>query len=451
MLIPAVTNLAILTGYNVKTIESPLRNFITLISVLILSVIILVQNMLPGKILPPVVFLVAFLIIMATNRLKVGFLKLAWPLILVLLLGIIGLKDNDTFDIVRDIAYALTPIALIYIGYWMADNKISWVLVLKVIVSCGVAMAIIHLLRFAQNPELLSADLRAIRSEAGGTGGLVVLSLILCVLQFRLGVDKLFPRFFPRIVALPILLTSFVLSYSRTSFVVALIFSLALVGALSQVRLRSILILFLVVIGFVAMVATAPEGDNKTFRGKLSRSATEIAIDETMDFKDINANWRGFETSRVLDTFIKGNMLQQIVGQGAGALVDIGFVMNLEGEDFRYLPLFHNGYAYVLLKTGLIGFGCYIFFYLSTVRTAVRGGNSHDREQVFLSRLLLGCVLSLAATMFVVGGMAEIHDAEFVLLTGYLVKRTLRADQGRISSKKGKPVIRTPQDPCAAS
>ena len=36
---------------------------------------------------------------------------------------------------------------------------------------------------------------------------------------------------------------------------------------------------------------------------------------------------------------------------------------------------------------------------------------------------MLGCVLILVFTMFVVGGMAEVHDGEFVLLLGYLVRR----------------------------
>jgi hypothetical protein len=404
------------------------RWFAKFFAVVSMCMIIFVHNLLPGEMLPPLVVAIALSLLLATGRVKLGYLQLVWPLVVVFLLGVVGIKDYETRDILRDIAYALTPIALLYIGYWMAGKEEMWPLLLKVMLTCGFVLAINHIAKFIQDPTLLNADLGAVRKEAGVGSGLVLLSLVLGVFQYRLGVGNLFPRFLLRVVALPVLFASFMLSYSRTGFVQALILSLALGGVLSGLRLRSILVLCLLVSGFVIMIAMTPEGDQTTFTGKLSRSVTEIAVDDYTTAKDINANWRGFETYRVIDSFLSGNLLQMSIGQGAGALVDLGITMKLGEGEYRYIPIFHNGYAYVLIKTGLLGIACYLYFFMRTISSAMRSSISSNREQLFFPRLLLGCVLCIAASMYVVGGMAEIHDAELVLLLGYLSRRTVRKD-----------------------
>lgn len=397
-----------------------------LFAVVCLCTIIFVHNLLPGEMLPPVVVAIAAVILLAIGRVHLGYLRLIWPLVVVFLLGVFGIRDYETRDILRDIAYALNPIALLFFGYWLAGKKGMWPLILKVMVTCGFVLAVIHIAKFVLNPTLLSSDIGAVRKEAGFGSGLVLLSMVLGGFQYRLRIGNLFPRFSPRIVALPILFASFFLSYSRTGFVQALILSLALSGVLSRLKLRFILVVGLLVIGFVVFFATTSEDDQKSFSGKLSRSVTEIAIDDYTTSKDINANWRGFETYRVVVSFLTGNLTQKIAGQGAGALVDIGFTMKLGDGSYRFIPIFHNGYAYVLFKTGVLGVACYLYFFLRTIGSAIREGVSKSPEKVFFSRLMLGCVLSISASMYVVGGMPEIHDAELVLLLGYLSRRLLQ-------------------------
>ncbi len=345
---------------------------------------------------------------------------------MVLLLKLIGAINHDMFDVLRDIGYALTPISLIFIGYWMADNKAMWPLIMKIMMTCSVILAVIHLSKFVQNPTLLFADLKTVRTEAGSTGAPVVFALVLGLFQSRLGVGNLFPRALPAVVATPVLLASVILSYSRTDFMLAIILMLALGGVLGRLKFRSILVVSLIVMATAALVATTPEDEINTFRGKLRRSLTEINVDDYGDLKDIQSNWRGYETFRAVETYASGSLLQLAVGQGAGALVDLGFVMKLDTETYRYIPILHNGYAYILVKAGALGIICYGFFFLNAIRVALRNGSSRDREQVFLSRLLLGCVLSMVLTMYIVGGIAEIHDAEFTLLMGFLMQRLMQ-------------------------
>lgn len=389
----------------------------------VLCAILFAQNFFPTDLSSPFIVLLG-LSIMAYGKIQRSYLKFVWPLLGVFFIGLIGVSDHETRHVLRDIAFALTPIALIAMGYWIADNRAMWPLILKVIVIFGFVLAVIHLSTFLLNPELLSLDLEEVRKAAGvGAGSLATLSLVIGLFQDRLGIGKLFPNYLPRWIALTVLLVSFVLSYSRTEFVVLIVLTLALFGLVTQVNLRTILVALVLVVGLFALVVTTPEGEVGTFRSKLIRSATEVAVSDYQTRQDINDNWRGFETYQVLVSFSTGSIQQQILGQGFGTLVDLGFYISLGETDLRYIPIFHNGYAYVLIKTGLLGLAFYVFFYISVIRYALRYNDSINTEKRFLARLLFGCVLSLILIMFVVGGMAQTAQPAFVLLLGYLVRR----------------------------
>jgi hypothetical protein len=406
----------------VRTSANPYRLFDTS-GVLVLCAVLFAQNFLPTDLSSPFIVLLG-LSIMAFGKIQRSYLKLVWPLLGVLFVGFIGVYDHEMRHILRDIAFALTPITLIAIGYWIAGKRAMWPLILKVMVNFGFILAAIHLSTFLLNPGLLSLDLEEVRKAAGvGAGSLATLSLVIGLFQYRLGIGNMFPNYLPRLIALPVLLLSFVLSYSRTEFVVMVVLTLALLGLVTRVNLRTILVAVVLVVSLFAMVVTTPEGEVGTFRSKLIRSATEVAVSNYETRKDINDNWRGFETYQVLASFSNGNIQQQILGQGFGALVDLGFYIGLGETDLRYIPIFHNGYAYVLIKTGLLGLAFYVFFYVSVIRYALRYNDSLNLEQRFLARLLFGCALSLILIMYVVGGMAQAAQPAFVLLLGYLVRR----------------------------
>ncbi|CAN4273151.1 O-antigen ligase-related [Methylophilaceae bacterium] len=394
------------------------------LSITVLFAVILAQNFLSTEISSLIIFFLGLSIaVLASQNITRSYLKLIRPLIVILTLGLIGLYEHDLSDILRDIAYSLTPISLLLIGFWMAGNKVALPLILKIIVSFGFVLAAIHLFTFVLNPALLNASLVEVRETAGpGYGNVLVLSLVLALLQNHLSMGNLFPRLLPKLLALPFLFASFVLSFSRTQFIMALVLFLAIWLGGKRVNLRLILFAFILILGFAGLVLTTPDDEMGTFRSKLLHSATEVAVSNYEDQADINSNWRGFESYRAWSTFTEGNLAQQVFGQGFGALADLGFYMTLGGADLRYIPIFHNGYAYIILKTGFVGLLCYFFFYISTLKLALRQSDSAIGELRISARLLLGITLSLLLSMFVVGGMAEMHDSEFVLLLGYLVR-----------------------------
>lgn len=411
-----------------RAFENPYRVSATTLTMLALCIVLLTQNTLPIEFTSPFTVLLGLIALIMTHmKIRRSYLKLTWPLMGVLVIGIVGVFNHQLLDILRDVSFALTPISLIFIGFWAADNKKMWPLIFKIITICGFILAIIHLSAFIQDPTLLGANLEDVRRSAGvGSGSAAVLSLVIGLFQYRLGIGNQFPKFLPRFIALPVLLASFMLSYSRTEFVMLIVLSLALFGWVIRVNLRLMAIAVAVIVGIAVITVVTPENEEGTFRSKLVRSTVEVAVSNYEDQADINNHWRGFETYRALVSFLSGDVVQQIFGQGFGALVDLGFVMDfgkVVGVQLRYIPVLHNGYAYVLIKTGLLGIVLYVIFYINIIKYAARYSNYENKEQRFLARLLLGCVLTSILLMFVVEGMAEAAEPALVLLLGYLVRR----------------------------
>ncbi len=396
------------------------------ISSCLLYIVALSYNFLSGQIASLIFVCIALTLLTFRNKsgLKT-YIKIVWPLIFIFVIGIMGVNGYTINDVVRDMLYALSPIALIYLGHWIAVRGLGFEDLLKSIAFIGILLALIHLSKFLLNPALIGADLTTVSSESYVSGDLVVLALVLGLFQNQLGLGNLFPSFLPRYLALLFLFLSFVLSYSRTEFVVFCVLILAFLGYLNRFNLRFILVVtsFATITFIIASIGV--DDRSLSFVAKLLRSLSEIKISDYQDFEDISFNWRGFETYRVVVTYMSGSNLQKIVGQGFGSLVSLGFTMNLAGSDYDYIPVVHNGYGYVLLKTGLIGAILYLIFYIKIFYTAVRQSHSNNTQKKYLALLLLGIVLSLTLTMYVVGGPAEAHSAEFVLLVGYLMRRLM--------------------------
>jgi len=274
------------------------------------------------------------------------------------------------------------------------------------------------------DPEILSTGIYNIRMEAENPNiGLVVFSLVFGIFQTFLFHENLFPKTLPRFIALPFLLLSFILSFSRIGLIMGVIITSAVLGLIGRFNFKTILFVVVFISSLLLIIQTTPSEDVNTFRGKMARSTKEITIANYQDMTDVNSNWRGFETFKALITFLSGNTKQKIIGQGFGAQVDLGFTMTLSGVDFNEIPILHNGFAYILVKTGIIGILCYLLFYFNLLKLSIKYNISSNYEQTVLSKLLLGVLLSLVLSMFVVGGMAEIHDSAYVLLVGFIVKR----------------------------
>lgn len=399
----------------------------TLVRVLAVLAIVLAKNFLPVEYASP--FMVGLgALLMVTGTLELRYVRLIAPLLAVLALGAVGLSGHQPRDVLRDLSFALTPIALLYVGYWLARGRAMWPRLLTVLVIGAWIVSVAHLCVFAQHLDLLGADRDLIRKEVGGTDELVAFALVVLVAARHLRLGRLLPNWLPLWLVLPVLLASSVLSFSRTQFAVGVVMLLATCGWLTRAR-RVLVLVGAVAVLVLAAGALGSHDDGLDFTSRIVNFVDEIAFADYADQADINRNWRGFESYLALKTMDAGSLAHWMFGYGFGAVVDLGFLIEL-GSDvpLSAIPIMHNGYVYVLYKTGIAGLAAYVLFYLANVALAVRRARPRPRdpERTALALVMLGAVLSLAVIMVVVGGMPQMHGTELVLVLGFCHRRLTR-------------------------
>lgn len=389
----------------------------------ILFAFILFPGFVPIRLASPLINLLGFAVMLfAFFRFEREFLRIVMPLLIIFLLGGVSALGHLPEDILRDISYALNPIMLLFIGYWLADSLKTWSLLAGIFVLCGLVFAGHHLLQFALNPMILSYDLDEIRKEAGAGDALEVLAFVLLIFQKSFGQNRVFQRYIPRLVAIGFLGISIILSFSRTNIVVLIILTLAIFDTMYRVALKKIFLSFVLISGVIAFFVFFPYQEYGSLITKIGGSLSEISIS---DKEDINTNWRGFEAHMAVEQFMATNIIQKILGQGFGALVDIEFYMPLGDSELRFIPILHNGYAYILTKVGLLGVLLYLIFFLRLLRYGFENRFSSSQLNRFYARLLVGCTLSQVVVMVVGGGMAQAAGTgpSFVIFIGYLSHR----------------------------
>lgn len=279
--------------------------------------------------------------------------------------------DNRIQDILKDGWYFLDPIVVLAAGYlWMRQVKSMGVLVRSVCMA-GVVLATVYLASVLRHlPMLLTGSFVELRT-ADGAGYILfffVPSMVFAAHRLHLKDTWLEGRPLRTSAVLLLTLGALSLSFSRTYWV-CFLSAVALIGWRGAGRLFrvaiclgiSVVVIYAWNVVRVSPTFAVPE-QSETMRYKFADSFQEMAISDHYAMSTINADWRGFEAYRALEMYRKGSIVHQVFGYGLGALVDLGFEMSFGRSQMEFIPILHNGYVYVLIKTGVIGLAIYIAF-----------------------------------------------------------------------------------------
>ena len=367
-------------------------------------------------------------------------LRVLLPFAAAIVVGLVFGAGNARYLYFKDAWYYSNPAVIIALGYVLGrlldDSRRG----LRAFVVGGTLVAAVHMIPFALHPDLLLRSAAAIRGAAG-TGFYATALAVIVLFGWRgrwresLGLHPLAGT-----ACLVLCSVSVVLSFSRTIALVVVLGGLAMAGFFGRRELRRCLALVLV--GALALTALQATVDTSTvqarrsFLGKLTRSLDEISIQDYSTASQVNANWRGFETERALEHWQAGTPVQWVVGGGFGDQVDLGQFQNLSNDRnaaVRFIPIFHNGYVFLLIKTGLVGVALYLFvlggLYRLGRRSAARPGADPPALE---GRALQACAVILLVTTWVVAGAFNKFDMfAFLLLTGYLVAARSGTGKGR--------------------
>ncbi|MBC7490512.1 MAG: O-antigen ligase family protein [Glaciimonas sp.] len=359
-------------------------------------------------------------------------LRIVAPFIFIIVIGLIVGVGSDQYLYLKDAWYVSNAAVLFCVGYVFYRNKPDTARGLRAFVLGGTTVAVFYLVRLAMHPELFSLSAAELRESAGTGYYAPVLSFSILCCFFKdwkngLKIGRLFGA-----TCLLICLLSIFASFSRTIFLVAIIGVMAAVGIFTgkEVFRVAVVILIgavLIVILRLSINTNSPDA-TKSFLGKVARSTEELTVENYDDLKSININWRGYETSRALIYYSSGNPMNWLVGYGFGAQVDLGLMMPLgsgprgERTPIQFVPILHNGFAYLLVKGGAIAVCLFmsviIWLYLLGRRSAI----DSDRHRRASARLLQAIAISTAFTTYVIAGAFNKLDLfSFLLAIGFLI------------------------------
>lgn len=327
---------------------------------------------------------------------SVSFLKIVTPILLLFIIGFFGtlLNHYNSFNISKDIFHFLKPILGILIGYFFFRKIDDFKVFVRTIVICGFISAIIHFIILIATGSLISGSINDIR-EFGRDNFLEIFALFFFLYYPKFHNDKLFKDKVSSQFIFITLLISSIMYFSRTMMVVAIILLLTIYG-FTRVTRKSIkviaafigvVILFYVYLFSIKLERNKPGLEAFLFKVKIAPSELFKTKIDRENHKDLWDHWRGYEAKRAL-ALMEKNPSSYVFGNGYGSLVNLKFKAPLDGEKgLKFISELHNGYPYVLYKTGFIGLLIYLIF-LATIYMFVYRKKKGDRfSTLFISAI----------------------------------------------------------------
>lgn len=325
-------------------------------------------------------------------------IKYTLPLLLMpifpLVIGTLGYTQYTNFAIFKDIYYFLNPIFAIFVGQFIAQKNSSddilkalklsgcistIILSLSVILSIGIDGLI--------NPR----EARANSLISANSSIILACSLFWYDCLFASKKSRTYRR---AIYGFIICLLGVYFSGTRTLWISEIIYMI-FVGwkYYSKHHFRTICYtLIAIIIGFF-IITNNP--DNKMVQLILNSSSEVSSKHSFTSNKEINENWRGYEAYRALREFNNYTDIEQILGHGFGTTVD---VKDADFLGMRHIPILHNGYMYMLIKSGYLGIALLILWGVINVNKCFRINDKFIKNAYLLKMLCVASIIMLFVT-----------------------------------------------------
>lgn len=347
------------------------------------------------------------------NNINNLFLWIA-PFFCLLILGGLQAHENYLDEVVKDVWYLFKVMAAVSAGYCFAIYFASIRDFLRSILAASFILATLHLLQLAISFRG-GYSLMDLRDEVGSGYFVVVigLGLLLGRPRFDLFFDISKTRYWLLTI---ICFFSVAATASRTNIVSVVLMVFIFRGWVGLNSKTFFSMFFCVVFGFLAAGWIESDQNDLDLFSKFTRSITEITIADYDDIRDINLNWRGFESHQAYRSFQDGSLVSQLFGQGFGALVDLGLYMQLGEDERRYIPHLHNGYLYVLIKYGAFGILAYVFFMCRAIVVGVARFSSWDVQEKINCLMISSLGWVFLFSSIVVTGLFNKHIFDPILV-----------------------------------
>lgn len=350
-------------------------------------------------------------------------------LLMVLGIALIGtfLQPYKPYDIIKDISFFLRPILYIGLGYYLFGKIRDKHFFFKFIIYLALCFAIYHLILLLIYLPLIKFSFSRIRSIFGKSNYIELIALVLLLMNKQFKNFEVKIRFKKLILAL--LAISFIFYFSRTMLLGFLILFLGSMGYL-QLTQRGVTYLAvfagLVALLYAYLFTLDLNRESVGFEGflyKIKIAPSEIFTTkiDVSNHADLWDHWRGYEAGKALSQLDKTPLnLGYFIGRGIGAQVDLGFKAPLQEGGIRFVPVIHNGFAYVVFKSGIFGLLVYLFLLLYLYLFVYKKTNPRTQ---FFDRLISSLAIYFFFSSFIITGLYNQDDVLTVCLGAFLYYR----------------------------
>ncbi len=324
--------------------------------------------------LPPEFCSVLFIFFIAAAKLHnhINFndysIRAVTPFIIIIILGILNSSGHPIPDVFKDLWYCSLPILSLLSGWALADGWPSEDLQ-KHIARFGACVSIFFLIKAGGillfEPALF--DNKYLWRQALGSCNLITIWGLFAALSLlsKHSLSRANRGFLFTVVLLNFIAQ--IISDSRTALILFLSGAfLVFIPSWIYQRRRLYWTTLITGTGIIIALLLSGNGDPTTTLGRYQNILWEQFSFSFSDQQDANVKYRAFETLAAIRTVMLGTWWDQIVGHGFGKMVDLDFLFIL-GEpgnqsDYQFIPILHNGYLYIMVKTGFLGTLLYVVF-----------------------------------------------------------------------------------------
>lgn len=357
------------------------------------------------------------------------FYNVLFPLFCIVTIALtVGLFHNKfvPFNFLKDFLYLIKPALFLIIGYLFAQRVKDENSFFKIIIYTAVFCAIYHIYRFiVYIIQIDTFSMNQMRSNVGLDNFIELFALAILISNSKYQFLKMKNL---KLIILIISVSS-LLYFSRTMFALIIVVTLALLGYLrfskKGIKYISIGLLGLILFYTYLFSIDIPRNSKKTVDVlfyKLKLAPSEIFVpSKSYDIKNhatLWDHWRAYEAAKAIELLNNEGVLAWSFGLGAGSLVDLGFNAPLsdDPDGMRYISNLHNGYAFVLYKTGILG----ILFYFMFLGSGYVAYKKYRLQNPLLANTVFSMVLFYLATSLVITGIYNISDPITLVLGGIL-------------------------------
>lgn len=371
-------------------------------------------------------FIMSFLagILFSSRKINSYIALLVIPLLLMVLSGCISTQwiNQGKFNLIKDLVYFSRPILVLYASYLLAKRILYLKFIFNALVAVGLLFAVYHLTIVLANLTSVKTLLE-IRELGGKHNHIELISLFLLLFTKLTTVLRGFRK-----IAIFILITSIVLYFSRTMFLVFIIFYFGHKGylCLNRKLFKGIVLMFSTIFLAIVVFSNIPTSREsvgiKRFVFKVQNSFTELFAPtefnvENKDRRLLWERWRAYEAFKAIDQIKNRGIKGWLFGLGYGEQINLGIAVKLEGQIVDKVPSIHNGYVYVLFKTGLLG----LFSYLLFISFLFIYHQRDRMKNITLNNMMISASVYLFITSFVVTGFFRVGEFSMFLIGTLLV------------------------------